>query len=86
MVWAGIISNGHTNLHISTSATVKAETYRDDVLDPHVKLFRCAICNKFLLMDYNAYSHRAVPVTDCLESEKNPANEVDCISTGFKFR
>ena len=59
MVWAGIILNGHTDLLIFTSATGNAKIYRDEVLDPHVKLFRGKIGNNFLLMDDNARPLRA---------------------------
>ena len=69
MVWAGIILNGRTDLHIFTSATMNAVMYRDEVLDPYVKLFRGAIGNDFLLMDDNARPHRAALVTDYLEDE-----------------
>lgn len=68
MVWAAIILNGRTDLHIFTSATVN-EIYRDEALDPHVKLFRGAIGNNFLLIHDNARPHRAALVTDYLEGE-----------------
>ena len=53
-----------------TCATVNAKIYRNEVLNPHVKLFRGAIANNFLLMDDNARLHRAALVTDYLEGER----------------
>lgn len=69
MVWAGIILNGRTDLHIFSTATMNAEIYRDEVLDPHVKLFRGAVGDNFLLMDDNARPHRADLVNEYLETE-----------------
>lgn len=48
-----IILNGTTNLHIFTNVTMNAQTYRDEILDSYMKLFRVAIDNIFRIK-YNA--------------------------------
>ncbi|GFV92927.1 uncharacterized protein TNCV_1693201 [Trichonephila clavipes] len=41
----------------------------DEVLLPHVRLFRGAVGDKFVFMDDNAICHRTLAVQDCLDSE-----------------
>ncbi|GFX44967.1 transposable element Tcb2 transposase [Trichonephila clavipes] len=41
----------------------------DEVLLPHVRLFRGAVGDKFVVMDDNATCHRTLAVQDCLDSE-----------------
>ncbi|GFV68524.1 transposable element Tc1 transposase [Trichonephila clavipes] len=41
----------------------------DEVLLPHVRLFRGAVGDKFVFMDDNATCHRTLAVQDCLDSE-----------------
>ncbi|GFX79030.1 transposable element Tcb1 transposase [Trichonephila clavipes] len=43
--------------------------YIDEVLLPHVRLFRGAVGDKFVFMDDNAACHRTLTVQDCLDSE-----------------
>ncbi|GFV87415.1 integrase catalytic domain-containing protein [Trichonephila clavipes] len=43
--------------------------YIDEVLLPHVRLFRGAVGDKFVFMDDNATCHRTLAVQDCLDSE-----------------
>ncbi|GFU39503.1 transposable element Tc1 transposase [Trichonephila clavipes] len=45
------------------------QRYIDEVLLPHVRLFRGAVGDKFVFMDDNATSHRTLDVQDCLDSE-----------------
>ncbi|GFW26321.1 transposable element Tcb2 transposase [Trichonephila clavipes] len=45
------------------------QRYIDEVLLPHVRLFRGAVGDKFVFMDDNATCHRALAVQDCLDSE-----------------
>ncbi|GFU91065.1 transposable element Tcb1 transposase [Trichonephila clavipes] len=51
MVWAGIIING---LHVVANGTMTGQRYIDEVLLPHVRLFRGAVGDKFVFMDDNA--------------------------------
>ncbi|GFU72530.1 transposable element Tcb1 transposase [Trichonephila clavipes] len=54
MVWAGIMINGRTRLHVVANGTMTGQRYIDEVLFPHVRLFRGAAGDKFVFMDDNA--------------------------------
>ncbi|GFT18363.1 transposable element Tcb2 transposase [Trichonephila clavipes] len=69
MVWAGIMINGRTRLHVVANGTMTGQRYIDEVLLPHVRLFRGAVGDKFVFMDDNATCHRTLSVQDCLDSE-----------------
>ncbi|GFX91049.1 transposable element Tc3 transposase [Trichonephila clavipes] len=69
MVWAGIMINGRTRLHVVANGTMTGQRYIDEVLLPHVRLFRGAVGGKFVFMDDNATCHRTLAVQDCLDSE-----------------
>ncbi|GFX29864.1 transposable element Tc3 transposase [Trichonephila clavipes] len=69
MVWAGIMINGRTRLHVVANGTMTDQRYIDEVLLPHVRLFRGAVGDKFVFMDDNATCHRTLAVQDCLDSE-----------------
>ncbi|GFX67720.1 transposable element Tcb2 transposase [Trichonephila clavipes] len=69
MVWAGIMINGRTRLHVVANGTMTGQRYIDEVLLPHVRLFRGAVGDKFVFMDDNATCHRTLAVHDCLDSE-----------------
>ncbi|GFU38468.1 transposable element Tcb1 transposase [Trichonephila clavipes] len=69
MVWAGIMINGRTCLHVVANGTMTGQRYIDEVLLPHVRLFRGAVGDKFVFMDDNATCHRTLAVQDCLDSE-----------------
>ena len=69
LVWAGIMFDGHTDLHIFDGGTVNARRYRDEILEPYVRLFRGAVGPHFIFMDDNARPHRAHLVDDYLERE-----------------
>ncbi|GFV30341.1 transposable element Tcb2 transposase [Trichonephila clavipes] len=69
MVWAGIMINGRTRLHVVANGTMTGQRYIDIVLLPHVRLFRGAVGDKFVFMDDNATCHRTLAVQDCLDSE-----------------
>ncbi|GFU82596.1 transposable element Tcb2 transposase [Trichonephila clavipes] len=66
MVWTGIIINGRTRLHVVANGTMTGQRYIDEVLLPHVRLFRGA---EFVFMDDNATCHRTLAIQDCLDSE-----------------
>ncbi|GFW92590.1 transposable element Tcb2 transposase [Trichonephila clavipes] len=69
MVWAGIMINGRTRLHVVANGTMTGQRYIDEVLLPHVRLFRGAVGDKFVFMDDNATCHRILAVQDCLDCE-----------------
>ncbi|GFU04816.1 transposable element Tcb2 transposase [Trichonephila clavipes] len=69
MVWAGIMINGRTRLHVVANGTMTSQRYIDEVLLPHVRLFRGAVGDKFVFMDDNATCHRTLAVHDYLDSE-----------------
>ncbi|GFY33294.1 transposable element Tcb1 transposase [Trichonephila clavipes] len=69
MVWAKISLRYRTDLHISKRGSVMAVRYRDEVLEPIVRLYAAAVGPTFVLMDDNARPHRADIVDDYLESE-----------------
>ncbi|GFW70111.1 transposable element Tcb1 transposase [Trichonephila clavipes] len=69
MVWACIMINGRTRLHVVANGTMKGQRYIDEVLLPHVRLFRGAVSDKFVFMEDNATCHRTLAVQDCLDSE-----------------
>ncbi|GFX33157.1 transposable element Tc1 transposase [Trichonephila clavipes] len=69
MVWAGIMINGRTRLHVVANGTIMGQRYIDEVLLPHVRLFRGTVGDKFVFMDDNATCHRKLAVQDCLDSE-----------------
>ncbi|GFW17273.1 transcription initiation factor TFIID subunit 1-like [Trichonephila clavipes] len=69
MVRAGIMINGRTRLHVVANGTMTGQRYIDEVLLPHVRLFRRAVGDKFVFMDDNAKCHRTFAVQDCLDSE-----------------
>ncbi|GBM57215.1 Glutathione S-transferase 1, isoform C [Araneus ventricosus] len=69
MVWAGIMLDGRTPLHVFERGTVTGVRYRDEILEPYVRLFRGAVGPEFILMDDNARPHRALLVDEFLESE-----------------
>ncbi|GFV56528.1 transposable element Tcb2 transposase [Trichonephila clavipes] len=57
MVWAGIMINGRSHLHVVANGTLTRQRYIDEVLLPHVRLFRGAVGDKFVFMDDNATCH-----------------------------
>ncbi|GFU17211.1 transposable element Tcb1 transposase [Trichonephila clavipes] len=69
MVWAGIRINGRTRLHVVANESMTGQRYIDEVLLPHVRLFRGAVGDEFVFMDDNATCHRTLAVQDCLDSE-----------------
>ncbi|GFW09060.1 transposable element Tcb1 transposase [Trichonephila clavipes] len=69
MLWAGISLGYRTDLHIFKRGSVTVVRYRDEVLEPIVRLYAAAVGPTFLLMDDNARHHRANIVDDYLESE-----------------
>ncbi|GFW91740.1 transposable element Tcb2 transposase [Trichonephila clavipes] len=69
LVWRGIMLNGRTKLHIFDRGSVIGDRYCEEVLLPHVRLFRGAIGPDFIFMDDIARPHRTPAVEELLESE-----------------
>ncbi|GFS61425.1 transposable element Tcb2 transposase [Trichonephila clavipes] len=69
LVWGGIMLNGLTELHIFDRGSVIEDRYCEEVLLPHVHLFRGAIGPDFSFMDDNAQTHWILAVEELLESE-----------------
>ncbi|GFV70547.1 transposable element Tcb2 transposase [Trichonephila clavipes] len=65
----GIMLNGRTELHILDRGSVTGNRYCEEVLLPHVRLFRGAIGPDFIFMDDNARPHWTLDVEELLESE-----------------
>ncbi|GFW91883.1 transposable element Tcb2 transposase [Trichonephila clavipes] len=61
--------NKRTEHHIFDRGSVTGDRYCEEVLLPHVRLFRCAIGTDFIFMDANARPHRTLAVEELLESE-----------------
>ncbi|GFX20328.1 transposable element Tcb2 transposase [Trichonephila clavipes] len=77
LVWGGIMRNGRTELPISYRGSVTGDRFCEDVLFPHVRLFRGAIGPDFIFMDDNARPHRTLAVEELLESED--ITRMDCL-------
>ncbi|KFM73863.1 Transposable element Tc3 transposase, partial [Stegodyphus mimosarum] len=58
--------DGRTDLHFFDMGSVTSQRYRDEALEPYVRLFRGAVGPDF--MDDNAPCHRAVLVDDFIET------------------
>ncbi|GFV57945.1 DDE_3 domain-containing protein [Trichonephila clavipes] len=61
--------NSCTRLHVVENGTMTGQRYIDEVLLFHVRLFRGAVGDKFVLWTNNATCHRTLAVQDCLDSE-----------------
>ncbi|GFU28822.1 transposable element Tcb1 transposase [Trichonephila clavipes] len=70
MVWAGISLGYRTDVHIFKRGSVTAVRYRDEFIEPIVRLYDAAVGPTFVLMDDNARPHRADIVNDYPESEE----------------
>ena len=82
MAWARIMRDSRTPLLVFDNGSVKAQRYRQEVLEPYVHFFRGAAGPEFIFMDDNERAHRAVMVDEYLESENIqrmawPANSPD---------
>ncbi|GFV31804.1 transposable element Tc1 transposase [Trichonephila clavipes] len=52
--------------YMFANETMTGQRYIDEVLLPHVRLFRGAVGEKFVFMDDNATCHRTLAAQDCL--------------------
>ncbi|GFX27280.1 hypothetical protein TNCV_3340921 [Trichonephila clavipes] len=58
MVWAGIMINGRTRLHVVANGTMnEGQRYIDEVLLPRVRLFRGAVSDNFFGRQRNMSSN-----------------------------
>ncbi|GFX87947.1 hypothetical protein TNCV_4374121 [Trichonephila clavipes] len=80
MVWAGIMINGRTRLHVVANGTMTGQRYIDEVLLPHVPLFRGAVGDKFVFMNDNATCHRTLAVQDCLRQRYSTSRMASAFS------
>ncbi|KFM59627.1 Transposable element Tcb2 transposase, partial [Stegodyphus mimosarum] len=69
MVWAGIMLDGRTPLHVFDRGSMTGVRCRDEVLEPCVHLFQDPVGPEFILQDDNARPHRVLLVDEFLESE-----------------
>ncbi|GFV48889.1 transposable element Tcb1 transposase [Trichonephila clavipes] len=69
LVLTGISLGYRTDQHIFKRGSVTALRYRDEVLEPTVRLYAAAVGPNFVLMDDNAHPLRADIVNVYLESE-----------------
>ncbi|GFU60035.1 transposable element Tc3 transposase [Trichonephila clavipes] len=69
LVWGGIMLNGRIELHIFDRGSVIGDRYCEEVLLPHVRLFRGVIGPDIIFMDDNARPHRTLAVEELLESK-----------------
>ncbi|GFV56340.1 transposable element Tcb2 transposase [Trichonephila clavipes] len=76
--------NGRTELHIFDRGSVTGDRYCEEVLLPHVRLFRGAIGPDFIFMDDNARPHRTLAVEELLESEDITRMDWPAYSPDFK--
>ncbi|GFU78720.1 transposable element Tcb2 transposase [Trichonephila clavipes] len=70
LVLGGML-NGRTELHIFDRGSVTGDRYCEEVLLPHVRLFRGAIGPDFIFMDDNARPHRTIAVEELLIYHSN---------------
>ncbi|KFM67707.1 Transposable element Tc3 transposase, partial [Stegodyphus mimosarum] len=61
--------NGRTELHVFDRGSVTGDRYCEELLLPHVRLFRGAIGPDLIFMDDNARPHRTLAVEELLERE-----------------
>ncbi|GFU27281.1 hypothetical protein TNCV_1694371 [Trichonephila clavipes] len=65
--------NGRTRLHVVANGTMTGQRYIDEVLLPHVRLFRGAVGDKFVFMDNNVqHVIEHSPFRIGLDSEGSP--------------
>ncbi|GFU65779.1 transposable element Tcb1 transposase [Trichonephila clavipes] len=69
MVWAGIMINGRTRLHVVANGTMTGQRYIDEVLLPHVRLsVVLSVINLFLWTTTQHVIEHSL-FRDCLDSE-----------------
>ncbi|GBN42215.1 Transposable element Tcb1 transposase [Araneus ventricosus] len=72
LIWAGIATNGRTDIYVFTGGSVTAVRYHAEILHPLVRPFIAAMGTDAIFMDDKARPHRAPLVRSYLESETIP--------------
>ncbi|GBM66104.1 hypothetical protein AVEN_169772-1 [Araneus ventricosus] len=72
LAWAGIATNGRTDLYVFAGCSVTAVRYRDGILHPLAPPFNAAMGTDTIFMDQNARPLRTRLVRSYLESETIP--------------
>ncbi|GBN00253.1 hypothetical protein AVEN_69421-1 [Araneus ventricosus] len=72
LVWAGIATNGRTDLYMFSGSSVTAVRYRNEILQTLVRSFIAAMGTDSIFMDDNALPLRARLVWSYLQSETIP--------------
>ena len=72
MVWAGISTQGKTDLHVIDNGTLTALRYVNEILDVYVRPYAGAVGENFILMDDNARAHRTRITDQYLEQAHRP--------------
>ncbi|GBM09989.1 hypothetical protein AVEN_23982-1 [Araneus ventricosus] len=72
LVWAGIATNGRTDLYMFVGGSFTAVRYHDEILHPLARPFIATMGTDALFMEDNAHPHRARLVRSYLESETIP--------------
>ncbi|GBN78457.1 hypothetical protein AVEN_56297-1 [Araneus ventricosus] len=72
LVWAGITTNGRTDLYMFYGGSVTAVRYRDEILHPLVRPFIAAMGTDAIFMNDNARPHTALLVRSYPESDTIP--------------
>ncbi|GFU67509.1 hypothetical protein TNCV_1599911 [Trichonephila clavipes] len=75
MVWASLMHDGRTPLHIFERGSVTSQHYcRENILD-NVRIFRDALGLDFQFMDDSVYIYRSDVVSDTLKSNSTIGNQ-----------
>lgn len=69
VIWAVILMEYDTNLHIFKDGSLTSTYYLHEVLDPIVIVYAAVVCHNSLLMDDNARPQQSSIVEKYLESE-----------------
>ncbi|GFX43128.1 hypothetical protein TNCV_2711721 [Trichonephila clavipes] len=67
MVWGGIMTDEHTNLHVFDRGTLTGQG--DEILAPYGRHFREAYEPNFIFLDDNIHRHRVQLVKKYLQLE-----------------
>ncbi|GBM05929.1 hypothetical protein AVEN_135288-1 [Araneus ventricosus] len=69
LLWAGIATNGRTDLYVFAGGSITAVLYRDEILHALVRPSIAAMGTDAIFMDDNAHPRRARLERSYLESE-----------------
>ncbi|GFY14194.1 uncharacterized protein TNCV_3613831 [Trichonephila clavipes] len=69
MIWAGIMADEDTDLHMFDRSFLTGQRYRNEILAPYFRLFRGAYGPNFIFTDNYASPHKAEFVNEYLQLE-----------------